>query len=258
MKHIWIALCLRELSTVVASRVIWVFGLACVCFGGLIALGSSGEGSTAVWLSLPLVLYALPLIGLLAGVAAAQGEAPEEALIASRIPGMWRRLLVKWVVWSALLGGVAIVWLLSAAFRANQMEVLPRLWGYAQGETAIFVAWGLLLGRLIRDSVTAYLSALLLGFFGLVGVGLFAWITAQVPAVQAHPSLWTLGLMGHPVEALRIGLLFSIDDLPFDPGHLPGLAAWWLKHPGLWYAALVAIWSGVALALSAILRSKSD
>jgi hypothetical protein len=43
MNRVWAALSLRELSTIVASRVIWVFGVACLCFGALIALGSSGE-----------------------------------------------------------------------------------------------------------------------------------------------------------------------------------------------------------------------
>jgi hypothetical protein len=258
MNRVWAALSLRELSTIVASRVIWVFGVACLCFGALIALGSSGEGTTAVWLSLPLVLYALPLIGLLAGVAAVQGDAPEELLIASRISGMGRRLVVKWALWSLLLGGVALLWILPAVIRSEQWAMLPRLWGYAQAEAAVFVAWGLLIGRLIRDSVAANLIALLLGFFALVGAGILAWLAARLPMVQAHPSLWTLSLMAHPVEALRVGLLFSIDGLPFDPGRLPGLAAWWLQRPGIWYGLLSVFWSGVALFLSSRLRATPD
>ncbi len=258
MSRVWSALCLRELSTIVASRVMWVFGVACLCFGSLIALGSSTEGTTAVWLSLPLVLYALPLIGLLAGVAAVQGDAPEALLIASRITGMGRRLVVKWVLWSLLLGGVALLWILPAVIRSEQWAMLPQLWGYAQAEAAVFVAWGLLIGRLIRDSVAAHLTALLLGFFALVGTGILAWLVAGLPMVQAHPSLWTLLLMGHPIEALRVGLLFSIDGLPFDPNRLPGLAAWWLQRPGVWYGVLALLWSGIALLVATRLRIAPD
>ncbi len=254
--HHWIALSQRELATVLASRVIWVFGLACICFGLLIVSGSAGEGSTAVWLSLPLVLYALPLIGLLAGVAAAQGDAQEEPLIASRISGSGQRMVVKWLLWSFLLGLVALLWLLPAAARAGQWSALPQLWAYALGEVAVFLAAGLLLGRWIHDSVAANLSALLFGFFTLAGAGIFAWLAAGLPYVQAHPSFWTLTLMLHPVEALRVGLLFSIDDLPFDPGQLPALADWWLRHPGVWYACLSLAWSGLALALVGLLRRR--
>ncbi|MGZ0656436.1 hypothetical protein ACWPKS_12595 [Coraliomargarita sp. W4R72] len=254
----WLALSQRELATVLASRVIWVFGFACLCFGLLIVSGSAGEGSTAVWLSLPLVLYALPLIGLLAGVAAAQGDAMEEPLIASRIPRVGQRMLVKWLLWSLLLGLVALMWLLPAAARAGQWQALPQLWAYALGEVAVFLAAGLLLGHWIRDSVAAHLSALLLGFFALTGAGIFAWVAADWPYLQAHPSLWTLSLMLHPVEALRVGLLFSIDDLPFDPGELPTLAAWWLRHPGVWYACLSLTLSGAALSLVSVRRRYFD
>lgn len=253
--QIWVALSLRELSVVLASRVIWVFASACIGFGLLIAFGSSNEGSTAVWLSLPLVLYALPLIGLLAGVAAAQGDAMEEPLIVPRIPGVARRLIVKWALWSFLMGLVALFWLLPAVLRAGQWSALLQLWAYALGEVAIFLGGGLLLGRWIRDGVAAYLSALFIGLFSLSGAGVLAWLAAGLPYVQAHPSLWTFSLMLHPVEALRVGLLFSIDDLPFDPSQLPALADWWLRHPGLWYAALTFTLSGIALAIGSIRRS---
>jgi hypothetical protein len=49
---------------------------------------------------------------------------------------------------------------------------------------------------------------------------------------------------------LRIGALFCIDKIPFDTAQATPLVQWWLNHIGLWFALLVATWSGFALTFS--------
>jgi len=257
-KNVLAALAMREFATVSASRVAWVFAAGCLGFGLAVGLGGSSAGSTAVWLVLPLVLYFVPLLGLLLGVSATRGDMPEEVLINPRFPSIFLRLLVKWAVWMVLLGLVILAWIFPAVIRAGEVESLPALWSYTLGETAVFIAMGLALGRLLRDGVTAHLAALLAGFVFIAGAGILGWIAAQSTFFQQHSSLWTLGLMLHPVEALRVSLMFSLENLPFDRGHLPPLAAWWLDRPGLWYAAIAAAWSALALVLGSIRGPISD
>lgn len=256
MTRVWGALFLRELAMVAASRVIWIFAAGCLAFGIVTALGTPSEGSTGVWMILPLVLYVVPLLGILIGVVAARGDHDEEALIASRVGSLGLRLFVKWIVWSGLLGLAALAWMLPVSLRSESVGRVLSLWGYTLGESAVFVALGLALGRNVRDAVAAHLTALLLGFTFVAGAGVLGWLAARSPFFQEHPDLWTLGLMLHPVEALRVSWMFSLENLPFGQSHLPDLAAWWLAQSGLWYAVLVAVWSFGALACGRLLRSR--
>jgi len=249
------ALFIREWAALSASRVVWVFAAACLLAGFGVTLGVGGAGS-AVWMALPLVLYLVPLLGLLAGVSAALGDVEEAAILVPRAPGPLLRALVKWPLWSTLIALAALAWLAPAAIRSGEVAQLPRLWLMTAGEAAIFVAMGLMMGRLIRSQVTAFMTALLFGFLFVGGAGVLGWVAARSGFFQENPQLWTLGLMLHPVEALRVGLMFSLDTLPVDADRLPGIARWWLGHSGLWYGLLVLIWSASALILGGLRRER--
>jgi len=247
LRRVMGALLIRELSALAASRIGWVFGIICLAGGLAVALGTVGD-RTALWFSLPLLLYLLPLLGLLTGVSAAHADRGEEALLAHRVPRPAARAAAKWFVWTVLLALVSLVYLVPVAVRAGDSAASLVLWGYAVGEISVFVALGLALGRWIRDGIAAHLTALLAGFVFLVGIGLLAWLAARTPFFQDHPDLWTLGLMLHPVEALRVGLMATLDGLPFATGQLPPLSTWWLEHPGFWYILLVFGWTAFGLA----------
>lgn len=247
------ALFARECHAVFASRVVWVFAAACILFGTTTAFGGT-QATTAVWLLLPLTLYAIPLLGLLVGVTAAHGDAAEEPLLGARIPSAIKRLAVKWLAWTAPLGLASLLWIAPAVFRTGEPGLLPALWAYTFGEAFIFVALGLALGRLLHDGVTAHTTALLTGFLFIAGAGVLGWIAAQSAFFQENPHIWTLGLMLHPVEAVRVSLLFSLENLPFAPGELPDLASWWLRHSGAWYAAVTVVWSTLAIGIAALRR----
>ncbi|MFP4674063.1 MAG: hypothetical protein ACLFO5_05685 [Opitutales bacterium] len=247
------ALFAREFHAVRASRIVWVFAAACILFGITAGMGGE-EPETAIWLLLPMTLYMVPLLGLMVGVTAAHGDASEEPLLGARLPGALPRIAVKWLAWTTPLGLAGLLWITPAVFRTGELGLLPALWAYAFGEAFIFVALGLALGRLLHDGVTAHTSALLTGFLLIAGAGILGWLTAQSPYFQERPHLWTLGLMLHPVEAVRVSLMFSLQNLPFAAGELPDLAAWWLRHSGAWYAGLVLVWSALALSLATLRR----
>ena len=256
MKAALSALFIREWAALSASRVVWIFAGACLLAGFGVVLGAD-EADPAVWMALPLLLYLVPLLGLLAGVSAALGDLEEAPMLVPRTPGPFVRSCVKWPLWSGLIALVALAWLAPAAIRSGEADKLLQLWAMTAGEAAIFVAIGLALGRWVPGGGTsAYLTALFFGFLFIGGAGVLGWVAARSPFFQENPQLWTFGLMAHPVEALRVGLMFSLDTLPVDAERLPAIARWWLAHAGLWYAALVLAWSTLALALGAFAREK--
>jgi len=253
------AYAVREAQAVLASRIAWAY--AAVCLGwGLLASplsGASNPGSS-VWMLLPLLLYGIPLAGLLGGVAAWHGDAAEEALLTTRSPRHLTRALGKWMVWSAVFASATLCLILPSLPATRPLPPLLMLWAYAAGEIAIFTAFGLWLGRTCRDSVLAHSLALMLGLLAIAGGGILAWIAAHVPFLQDNPSLWTALLMVHPVEVVRVSTLFSLEDLPFDARRLPPLAAGWLAHPDLWFGSLSFALSALALTAFAKVNRKMD
>ncbi|HKK19518.1 MAG TPA: hypothetical protein VJ952_12645 [Opitutales bacterium] len=247
------ALMAREWAALFASRVVWIFAAACLA-GGFAVTSGVGGAESAVWMALPLVLYLVPLLGLMAGVSAALGDAEEAPMLVPRAPGPLIRALVKWPLWAGLIALAALAWLAPATIRSGEADKLLQLWAMTAGEAAIFVALGLAIGRWAPGGNSAYLAALLFGFLFIAGAGVLGWVAARSDFFQENPQFWTLGLMAHPVEALRVGLMFSLETLPVDAERLPTLSRWWLAHSGLWYALLVLVWSSAALGFGALSR----
>lgn len=257
MNRIGRALIGRELAVARGSRALGVFALACVGFGATAAFGDAPEGATTVWLTLPLLLYVVPTLGLLTGVSAARGDALEEPLIEPRVASIWLRLAVKWVVWSFLLAMVTLAWILPAGIRSGRLAAVAPLWGQSFSEVAVFVSIGIAVGRLVRDSVGAHLLAVLFGLGFTAGGGLLGWMAANSVFFQERPEWWTFGLMAHPVEALRVSLMFSLENLPFGRMEAPPIAQWWLSHSGVWYVGLAMAWSLFGLFLGGLRRPET-
>ena len=247
------ALFMRERAALLASRVVWIFAAACLIAGLGVSVGI-GEARSSLWMALPLVLYLVPLLGLMTGVSAAIGDIDEAPMLVPRTPGPFIRALVKWPLWFGLIALAALAWLAPASIRSGEVDKLFQLWAMATGEAAIFVALGLAIGRWAPSGTSAYLVALIFGFFFITGAGVLGWIAARSQFFQENPQLWTVGLMAHPVEALRVGLMFSLETLPVDADRLPRIASWWLAHSGLWYGLLVLVWSSAALSFCVLRR----
>lgn len=248
--------CLRRESQVVtASRVVWSYGLICLLWGVAIPLLGLGLSETGVWFLLPVLLYAIPPIALVSGVVAWQGDAGESELLASRLPGCFIRLLAKWITWSLLLGLATFLMILPLLIIGAGAVQMIEVWAYAGGEIAVFIAAGLAIGRWFKDPLFAHTGAMLCGFLMVAGGGVFAYVAAWQPIMQRLPDLWTFLLMAHPVEALRVGIVYSVENLPFEARELPPMAAFWLRHAGGWYSGLVFFWSVCGLTLAALKRA---
>ncbi|NDV61111.1 hypothetical protein G0Q06_01465 [Puniceicoccales bacterium CK1056] len=243
-----VALVCRERQAVMASRVSWSFGIGCLLWGlAGSPLFGIGRADTVVWFLLPVLLYAVPPVALLSGVVAWQGDAGEEELIQTRLPSPLTRLLAKWVTWTLLLELATLCMLIPLLPSAVDPSALLRIWLFAGGEISVFVAFGLVIGRFCKDPLLAYSSSLIIGFLMVAGGGLVAYVAAWQPMIQRFPDLWTLILMLHPVESLRVCLVYSVENLPFDARTLPPITSFWLQNSGLWYLGLSLTWSFVAL-----------
>jgi hypothetical protein len=57
-------------------------------------------------------------------------------------------------------------------------------------------------------------------------------------------------LMLNPLDAFRINALFALQQIPAEAANKTPLAAWWIAHAGAWFAAIVAVWSIIPIAVA--------
>jgi len=235
----------REWLVVKQSRIAWTYTTICLAWATTAAITGS---ETVTWTILPLLMNAMPAAGLLLGVAAIHGDDPEEPLLVARVASDTLQIFGKWLVWTSILLLATVALLIPLLAGGESFRSFLSVAGYATGEAAVFVAIGLFLGKLCRDSVLAHSLALVSALLAIAGGGVLAWLAARQPFFQDNPNAWTLLLMLHPVEALRVSLMFSLDPLPIDARNLGPLARWWLSHASLWYLVMSLAESFAALA----------
>jgi ABC-type transport system involved in multi-copper enzyme maturation permease subunit len=241
----------RELRASLLNRFVHVFSAA-VLLAGLVPLfmdQSHGDGTP--YFLLQALLYLVPLFALLVGVGSAQSDQDENPFLLTQPVPRWVFVAGKFLALALLLGVAMLLLVLPSALADTAIAPLAFLWMCGAATGAIFVAFGLACGFALRDRVKAHLVALCLWLLFLAGFDLAALAGAHLPAVQAHPGIWTAVLMLNPLDALRIGALFSIDKVPFDASHAAPVVQWWLQHVSLWFVLLAAAWTTFALAFSA-------
>lgn len=242
----------RELRTSITSSI----GVAAPLLGlvaGLSAAFSGGSANveaSAPLLLLQVLLYAVPLVAILAATGAAHAEHDEKLLMASLPAGKGGRILGKFagLIVSFLVALVLMV--LPPAVMGLGVGVSLSLAGYGVGAVAVFLAMGLLCGYAINDGVRAHLAALAAWLLLVVAPSLIAWALLSSATVRGAPLAWSLTMMLSPLDALRVGILFSVQAIPFETKDLPSLVQWWLAHPGLWFTLLATAVTGLILTLA--------
>ncbi len=242
----------RELRTSITSSLgvaAPLIGLA-AGFAAAFSGGSSNVQSSAPLLLLQVLLYAAPLVAILAATGAAHAEHAEKLLMASlptraagRILGKFSGLIVSFLL-------ALLLMVLPPAIMGLSMSASLSIAGYGLGAVAIFLAVGLLCGYAINDGVRAHLAALAAWLLLVVAPSLIAWMLLSSATVRGAPLAWSLTMMLSPLDALRVGVLFSVQAIPFETNDLPGFIQWWLAHPGLWFGLLATAVTGVVLTLA--------
>jgi hypothetical protein len=75
--------------------------------------------------------------------------------------------------------------------------------------------------------------------------------------VHRNPDLWVAVLMLNPLDALRVTVLFGIEQSAPAGLDAGGLAGWWIPNGGRWLILLLAGWTlaGLAAGLAGARRS---
>lgn len=237
----------RELRAALLNRFVHVFSAVTLLAGIAPQTLDLASGDAAPYFLLQVILYILPLFSLLIGVGSAQSDQEERAFLFTQPAGRSASLLGKYFALWLLLSAAALLLVLPSAIGDTALAPLGFLWLHAVGIAGVFLALGLAAGFWTTDRVKAHLTALAVWLVFLVGFDLIALLGAHTPWVRERPMLWTAVLMSNPLDALRVGTLFSVDQIPFDRAQAPTLVRWWLDHLSLWFILLCALWIALSL-----------
>jgi ABC-type transport system involved in multi-copper enzyme maturation permease subunit len=242
---------LRELRAALLNRFVYLYSAAMLATG-VGALTGEYSGETSPYFLLQAVLYLVPLFALLIGTGSAQNDQEERVFLLTQPIPRWSIVLGKFVALWSLLSLAAGLLLVPSAFGDTALELLAVLWGNAIGISGVFLALGLAVGFSTNDRVKAHLAALCGWLVLLAGFDLVALTSVHLTSASLHQCVLVFALMVNPLDALRVGALFSLDQVLFDASQAPLLARWWIAHPEIWVAIICVLWIAVALAWSTL------
>jgi Cu-processing system permease protein len=249
----------RELAEQRLNRFLHVH-LSLCAVAGLLPLFTpdAAERAAPAWV-LQAVLYCLSLSSLLLGLSAAHGDADEFPMLFTQPVAREAWLVGKSVALVALLVPASALTIAPAALLGGLTPALSIVGAAAAGVCLALALLGLAVGFWVRDHVRGLLFALGAWFVLLFGVDLLLLALSGSAWAKQYPDAWALPLMLNPLSALRVTMVFAIEQTaPAGIGAGP-LVAWWLAHAGLWLASIVAAWTALMFAVSAAgARSRLD
>ena len=233
----------RELAANRVNRFLQAH-LALAAAAGLLPLLTPDDAAAAapLWL-LHGVIYCLSLSALLLGLSSAHAEADEFPLLFAQPAPRWAWLLGK-ASGLALVLAFALVPLAGpTALAGGASWALAGLAAAAFGVTLAIAAVGLGVGFWVRDRVRGLLTGLAIWFALLFGTDLLLLAVSGTPWIQERSGLWVALLMGNPLDALRITVLFDVEQAAFAGLDAGGLVRWWLANGWTWLAIVAAAWT---------------
>jgi Cu-processing system permease protein len=207
----------------------------------------AADRSAPAWV-LQAVLYCLSLSSLLLGLSAAHGDAEEFPLLFTQPVAHWAWLAGKASASMAMLAPASLLLILPTALLGGMTGSLGFIAAAAAGVCIALSLLGLAVGCWIRDHVRGLLFALALWFLLLFGMDLVLLALAGSPLIQEHAAAWVLPLMLNPLSALRVTMLFSLEQTAPASIGTGALAGWWLRHAGTWLTLMLTAWTAVAFA----------
>jgi hypothetical protein len=223
--------------------------LALAFTAGLLPFFASGTVSDAAsWWVLQAVLYCLSLSSLLLGLSSAHGEAEEFAMLFAQPAPRWAWIGGKAAGLGALLVPSSGLLIVPAALAGGLTLRLLAVATAACGLGVALAALGLGLGFWVRDHVRGLLAALGVWFVLLFGADLLLLALAGAPWIQQFPALWVAPLMLNPLDALRVTVVFAIENAAPAGLESRALVRWWIGNSQLWLALVLLLWTTAGLA----------
>ena len=240
----------RELAEQRLNRFLHVHLTLCAVTGLLPLFTPDAAGRSAPAWVLQSVLYCLSLSSLLLGLSAAHGDADEFPVLFTQPVNHATWLAGKSAALIALLVPASLLTIVPAALTSGVTFALLAAGAAAAGVCLTLALAGLAVGFWVRDHVRGLLLALGVWFVLLFGIDLLLLAIAGSTWVQQHADMWALPMMLNPLSALRVTMLFSLEQTaPASIGAGP-IAGWWVEHTGIWLAAILATWMMTLFAAS--------
>lgn len=200
------------------------------------------ERAAPAW-ALQGVLYCLSLSALLLGLSAAHGDAEEFPLLFTQPMGRGAWLAGKVSALAMLVWPSSLLLVVPTALTGGLSWALMAVALASAGVCLAIALLGVAIGFWVRDHVRGLLCALGLWFVLLFGTDLLLLAIAGAPWVQQFPEAWVLPLMLNPLDALRVTVIFGLEQTAPAGIGAGRLVGWWLAHGGLWLALVVSAWT---------------
>lgn len=201
----------------------------------------AADRAAPAWI-VPAVLYCLSLSSLLLGLSAAQGDSDEFPLLFTQPIGRAAWLAGKVAAMATMLVPTSLLLVTPAALTSGLSFPLLVLALSAAGVCLALALLGLAIGCWVHDHVRGLLLALGVWFTLLFGTDLVLLALSGAPAVQQWPAAWLAPLMLNPLSALRVTMVFSLEQTAPAGIGTGALAGWWLDHGALWLGVLLTSW----------------
>ncbi len=239
----------REFRTCIRNRFLHGFTALSLLFGTGIAFLAPSAGSIP-YLQLQVILYLIPLFCVLIGVSSAHGELEEQALLLSQPISRlaWAGGKAASLIFSS--GVILALVFIPALFAGASPLLLAGLWAQSAALGAVFLVLGLAVGFSTEERVRGLIYAVLIWLFLLIGFDILAFAASRLPLFRELPVLWLTILLLNPVDAIRVAVLFQLEEIPFA---VPGDAAvvgFWMSKLIPWSFLLAALWIAALLAWS--------
>lgn len=231
----------REIRAALINRYFQIFA-ALSLFGGLAAAIFSEDANAVAFFVVQMALYLISLFALLAGVSSAQGERSEWQLMFAQPVPRATYVFAKFISYLLIFAAVLLLLFIPAAFASSRVSTIAMLYWQTVLLAAVFLSLGLLAGFLAQDRAQALIIAVSAWLVMLIGLDLFGLLAARLEIVQRAPDLWLSVLMLNPLDAFRIDVLFSLEQIPAEAASKTPLAEWWIAHTRLWFTLIAAFW----------------
>ncbi|HTV00715.1 MAG TPA: hypothetical protein VMF13_09270 [Luteitalea sp.] len=242
----------REIAEHRLNRFLHVHVALCAAVGLLPLFTPDAAARSAPAWTLQSVLYCLSLSALLLGLSAAHGDADEFPLLFTQPVSRVAWLAGKAAAIAALIVPASTLLVLPTALTGGLTAALAIVAAAAAGVCIALALVGLAVGFWVRDHVRGLLFALGLWFGLLFGIDLLLLAVSGAPWVQTHADGWVMLLMVNPLSALRVTMIFGLEQVaPASIGASP-IVQWWLGHGLTWLTLLLTAWMAATFGLGCL------